>query len=332
MENIAMIVNTTINYLTGSFDYATELRLFGMAFQACMAVRNGPNKDNKMVWFHAFMLSLFTAFSGSFAPLLMGRPTLMLSNDLIFVAITLAFILVNYTPFSVGYKIGGSFPGVLVYTLFAQLFRVSGLITYNSMAFEAFQNSSSKYYSVPIVGPILLPIALANLGAFFAKGFDGHLKNGMPWPVQNGIFCATFYHFYVNDQAGIIGATLREYINVICDFLKEQIIALVPELDAAITLSLSEQKFAVVVVSAFMHVTGILQLPYFFGPSFSPFVTIFSLPIMIYNGFTSFFPSNTSEKMNGHMSEKMNGHTRSKNTGNANKSAKRKKSKGGKEL
>lgn len=324
MENIVLIVNTTINYLTGSFDYAAELRIFGQAFQACMAVRNGPNKENKMVWFHAFLLSLFTAFSGSFTPLLMGRPALMLSNDVIFCAITLAFILVNYTPFSVGYKIGGSFPGVLVYTLFAQLFRVAGLITFNSIAFEAFKDSSSNYYPVPIVGPILLPIALANMGGFFTKGFDGYLKNGMPWPVQNGIFCATFYHFYVNDQTGIIGVTLREYVNILCDSLKKQIILLAPELDAAISPMLSEQKFAVVVVSAFMHVTGILQLPYFFGPSFSPFVSIFSVPIAIHNGLTSFLPSNTPEKMNGH--------TKSLNTGNGNKSAKRKKSKGEKEL
>lgn len=322
---MTMIINTIFNYLMGNFDYATELRTFAMAFQGCMAVRNGRNKDNQMVWFHAYTLSLFSAFAGGFfAPLWMGRATPVLLNDLSVVATTVSFILVNYTPFSLGYKIGCSFPSVLIYTLFAQLFRVSGLITFSSIAFEAVKNSPSKYYSIPIVGPILYPIILGNMGGFFAKGFDGHLKNGMPWPVQNGLFCASFYHFYVNDQEGIIGVTLREYIDVICDFLKEQITSLFPQLVGVIDPALSEQKFAVIVISAFMHVTGVLHLPYFLGSSFSPFDICVKVPCAIYETLTSFLPSKTTKNMNEHMA--------GKNTGKLNKPTKKKNSKGKKEL
>mmetsp|Transcript_32943 Transcript_32943/g.38136 ORF Transcript_32943/g.38136 Transcript_32943/m.38136 type:complete len:326 (+) Transcript_32943:44-1021(+) len=324
MENILMIFNTITNYLTGNFDYAAELRGFFMAVQASMAVRNGRNKQNKMAWFHAFMASVFAGFAGgTFAPMLMGRPSLMLSSDINFCVCTLAFILVNYTPFDIGYKIVGSFPGVLVYTLFAQLFRVNGLISFNSIAFEAFKNSPSKYYPIPIVGPIIFPIILANMGGFFAKGIDGHLKNGMPWPIQNGIFCATLYHFYVNDQTGVIGVALRENIANACDLLKNHITTLVPDLEKAFGSSLSEQQFAFIAVSAFMHVTAVLQLPYFFGSSFNPFVSIFSGPIFIFNALTSFLPSNTSKKIENDV--------QAKSTQDVNTTSKRKKSKGKKQ-
>lgn len=101
---------------------------------------------------------------------------------------------------------------------------------------------------------------LGNMGGFFAKGVEGHVMNGVPWPMQNGLFCATFYHFFVHDTNGIIGRYLR---------------AVIPY-----RFGLKDRVFAMVVVSFFMQVMGILQIPRFLGPSFTPFGTRILNPFM----------------------------------------------------
>lgn len=96
------------------------------------------------------------------------------------------------------------------------------------------------------------------------KGVEGHVMNGMPWPIQNGIFCASFYHFYVHDETGIVGTTLRQLCMPIVKVLGLK----------------DEAVFAGLVVSSFMQITGILQLPYFLGPQFSPFGTTILTPLL----------------------------------------------------
>ena len=97
------------------------------------------------------------------------------------------------------------------------------------------------------------------MGGFFAKGVEGHVMNGMPWPFQNGLFCASFFHFFVHDQKGPIGKILRDYV--------------APE---SIRMGLDERTFATACISLFMQIMGILQMPRFLGPSFNPFGTILS--------------------------------------------------------
>jgi hypothetical protein len=94
------------------------------------------------------------------------------------------------------------------------------------------------------------------MSGFLFKGVEGHVKNGVPWPMQNGLFCATLYHFIVHDTNGIIGMTLRQYGYP--TFLREM-------------LGYDDKTYAGLFVSIFMQVTGLLQLPNFYGPTFSPF-------------------------------------------------------------
>jgi len=68
-----------------------------------------------------------------------------------------------------------------------------------------------------------------------------------------GFFCAGFYHFYVNDKTGFVGTTLRRTI-LLADWI-----------------GLDDKTFATTFVSLFMQVMGILQIPAFLGPHFSPF-------------------------------------------------------------
>mmetsp|Transcript_3845 Transcript_3845/g.5171 ORF Transcript_3845/g.5171 Transcript_3845/m.5171 type:complete len:287 (-) Transcript_3845:165-1025(-) len=254
-----MILNALQAYLTGKFAFSGELQAFWMAFQGAMIVRGGANKDGSMAWFHAFMLSTMMSYAGgTFGPIWMGRATAMFTNDLNFAACIVAFILVNYLPFDLGFKIGNFFPVKIVTTLFAQLFRAMGLIKFCTVAFEALKESPSDYYPVPVFGPILFATFLGNFGGFFHKGFHGYLQNGMPWPFQNGFVCATFYHFFAHDKLGFLGVKLR------------YVIYLIPGIKG----KLDDKTFATVVVSGFMHIMAILQLPEFLGPSFSPFTVM----------------------------------------------------------
>ena len=178
-----------VHFLTGDFPFSSELQSFGMAYQGHVLVRNGRNKDLTMNWFHAFMLGVVSSFGGSaFAPLWMGRPSAILSNDIGLFCLITSFLLTYYTPFDIGYKLGKSFVGSLLCTSFATLFRTMGVVGYCSIAFEVFKGNPSAYYPIPIFGPIVWATLLGNMSAFFVKGFDGHLSAGMPWNFQNGEF------------------------------------------------------------------------------------------------------------------------------------------------
>jgi hypothetical protein len=179
-------LSAVLSYLTGTSPFTMELQALAMSFQGAMAVRNGLNRDGKMHFFHAFALSTILGFGGGWMGfILMGKPSSMITGgDINITACAISFILANYTPFDIGYKLGNFLPFVLVYTSFAQVFRALGLVKFISAAFN--EVNPSPYYPIPVLGPILYGTMLGNMGSFFVKGFDGHLKNGIPWPFQNG--------------------------------------------------------------------------------------------------------------------------------------------------
>lgn len=248
-----MDFSLAISFLTAQFAYAAEFQNIFMAIQGAMAVRNGPNKDGKMAWFHAFCQGVVISYAGGLlTPFWMGRPTPMLANDLCFGSCIIAYLLVNCIPFDLGYQVLSLFPLKALTIMGAQLFRNRGLVSFVNIAYNAFKENPSKYYPTPIFGPILNGIILGNMGSFFWNGFHGHLKNGMPFVVQNGLLVATSYHFVANDQ-GPIG----EYLRGALGYLP------LGEMDPALFVS--------IMGSLFMQLTAILQMPEFLGPSFNPF-------------------------------------------------------------
>jgi hypothetical protein len=260
---MTMNFSIAISFLTAQFAYAAEFQNIFMAVQGAMNVRNGPNKDGKMNWFHAFLQGVVTAFAGGLlAPFWMGRPTPMLANDLCFGSCIIAYVLVNCTPLDIGYKALSLFPLRLLTIMGAQLFRNRGVVSFVNIAYQAFKENPSKYYPTPVFGPILNGIILGNMGGFFWKGFHGHLKGGMPFIVQNGLLVATSYHFVANDQ-GPIGEFVRGILgNLPFEDMKPAL-------------------FVSVMGSLFMQITAILQMPDFFGASFNPFTLVlapFSAP------------------------------------------------------
>ena len=69
----------------------------------------------------------------------------------------------------------------------------------------------------------------------------------------------SFYHFFVHDKTGPVGIFLRKSVHSLLGDGGDLI------------LGLDEQTFAVAYVGLFMQITGILQLPHFWGPAYSPF-------------------------------------------------------------
>jgi hypothetical protein len=182
-----VVFSNIVHYLSGDFPFRNELTNFCMAFQGHLSVRNGRNKDGSMNWFHAFMLGVVCCFGGSsFAPLWLGKPSSILANDLGLFSLIISFITINCMPFDIGNKLGKTFPAKLFCTTFVSLFKTMGIVGYTAAGYQAFKASPSEYYPIPIFGPIVWATLLGNMSAFFVKGFDEHLKNGMPWAFQNG--------------------------------------------------------------------------------------------------------------------------------------------------
>ncbi|CAJ1960971.1 unnamed protein product [Cylindrotheca closterium] len=257
-HTMSEVFDTLFAYLCGTSAYHAEIRTFGMALQGAIAVRKGPNKDGKMHFFHAFAMTTIAAFAGGwFTGLWMGKPTSMIaSGDVNVTLAMIAFIIVNYTPFDIGYKIMTSLPATLVITSMAQMFRSMGTIGFISVA--ANELKPSKYYPTAIIGPILYGALLGNMGGFFKSGVEGYLANGIPWPFQNAFFIGTWFHLFVHDVEGPIGSTLRETVYT---FVDPRTLGL-PDMD--------NRAFGILVMNVFMQVTGIIMLPIFLGPAFSP--------------------------------------------------------------
>lgn len=148
--------DASVAFLTGASAFSAESQAFWMAVQGAMAVRKGPNKNKAMNWFHAFVLSVLIGFAGGLLGFVwMGKPSAMLSNDLNFFSCIVAFVLVNYSPYDVGFRLLDMLPFAIVTVSFAQLFRAMGLIKFVNACHEEFKGNPSEYYPIPVFGPIL---------------------------------------------------------------------------------------------------------------------------------------------------------------------------------
>jgi len=74
-----------------------------------------------------------------------------------------------------------------------------------------------------------------------------------------GLTMGTLFHLYVHDRDGFMGNILRDTVHA---FLGNK------------PFGLDDKTFAMVVVSLFMQIVGILQLPAFLGPGFSPYFAL----------------------------------------------------------
>jgi hypothetical protein len=78
-----------------------------------------------------------------------------------------------------------------------------------------------------------------------------------------GLFCSAFYHFFVHDRTGPIGSLLRRTVYSL-PFVQDE-------------MDIDNETFALIAVSVFMQVIGILRMPHFLGPTFSPLAAFVAL-------------------------------------------------------
>lgn len=149
-------MNNVVPFLLGQSPYSEENEAFWMAVQGAMIVRNGPNATKRLHWFHAFSLSVLFGFAGGLMGFVwMGKPSSMLSNDLSMGSCILAFVIVNYTPMDLGFKLLNTLPFCIVTTMYAQLFRATGMMRFIAVCFNEFKHKPSSYYPIPVFGPII---------------------------------------------------------------------------------------------------------------------------------------------------------------------------------
>ena len=70
------------------------------------------------------------------------------------------------------------------------------------------------------------------------------------------MFIGTFFHLFAHDVTGPLGIMLRTLVSLTGARI--------------ICWGLDDRTFAIVVTSAFMQYAGIIMLPHFYGPTFSP--------------------------------------------------------------
>jgi hypothetical protein len=151
-------VTMIVQYLLGTSYMTSEWQAMTMAIQGSMIVRNTLNKDGKTLqWFHALVLSILYGFAGGLLGFVwLGKPSSLLSaGDINLGACILAFVIVNYSPFDLGYKLLSTPPLTILYTSGAQLFRTTGIIRFVTACYNEFKHAPSPYYPIPVLGPIL---------------------------------------------------------------------------------------------------------------------------------------------------------------------------------
>ena len=216
MSTNSSIGSSIISYLMGQSLYSSELQSFGMALQANLIVQsrfysNNPNSNNNnhYWWFYRFVQSVLLGYSGGiFGTIFLGKPCPFLLNDIHMTSCLVAFVLVqivlpnvlrllhsfsnNNSVFSRFIHMAITVPIQIIITLYAQLFRSMGLmkfitVCHMELLLPPYQSISTKYYNIPIFGPIIYGTLLGNMGGFILNGIDGYTqRNGMPYPFQNG--------------------------------------------------------------------------------------------------------------------------------------------------
>ena len=254
-----------------------------MALQSAIAVHGINDKkvksgEKKLKHFHGLVMTVLVSYGGGlFLPPLLGNPAgFFLNADTNVLVGTIVYFIVNCLPFGLHevffHVFSRPIPTTII-TANAQIMRAKGLVGVlgNIKKFSYIANPTYLYPNA-IVGPILVATMAGNVGPIYRHGWTAHFSKGMPWNFENGLVCASWYHFYVNDFAdnGPIGLWLHDTIHS------------VPAIDGFIKSFESEAIFARTVIFVFMVFVGVMQTKHFFGPSYNPFTFIHKIFYVIF--------------------------------------------------
>lgn len=180
------------------------------AINGCLSAHSALKAQPQPVyWLYSLVMSYLSAFGGgTVAPVLIGRPSFVLNNDFNIFACVCVWYIVNHLNGTVLFN----HPALkVVWLLMLAIFRANAATNMVTVASGIF--APTKYYPIPILGPIVVGTLLGCLGQFlpFDKGLTP-IKNNTPWPVQAAFLTSTFYHLMINDKTGFLGVGLRRMI------------------------------------------------------------------------------------------------------------------------
>jgi len=238
----------------GSWVWRAFLFQWPFAFEITIFVRQliGASKirdKGHYFWFHSIVMMMVTCYAGgSLSRMLMGLPPVIFTNDYLFPVAFVAWALIHRCPWDVVYKTL-KMPGIReIASLMMEMYRGNSMLNTIELANRTFK--PSKYYPMPLFGPILIGAIATSSGNFIPANLG--LKNveyRVPWNIQCGILSSVFYHLAIHDDF-MLGSLLRNYL-------------VGPQID---------RLTARFIVISFFVVMGQLQIQY--GLHFNPFGSV----------------------------------------------------------
>ena len=107
-----------------------------------------------------------------------------------------SFYIVNFTP--IGFIFCETFLGRLSWVCLSTLFKAQGIAAFVGFAYEKVAGQPSYWgYDIMIVGPILFPTLLGNMGPMFVFGFDGYLQNVSLIFIITALYLSFFFLIFI---------------------------------------------------------------------------------------------------------------------------------------
>ncbi|KAG5185252.1 hypothetical protein JKP88DRAFT_43532 [Tribonema minus] len=191
-----MSLDTAHDFLLQDLPYMPEVCLFIYALVGAARVKSGPAKN--MYWAQSLVLTFLMCFGGGIvAPFLLGKPPVILINDLLVVAVLGSWLVVNRLEEPVGALLRAPVISQAL-AFMAEVFRANGFCRMVQVAFK--EIPAGKYYPIPFWGPVLLGTIAGCAGMFlpFDKGLAS-IKGGSPWPLQSAFYGSLAFHLLAHD-------------------------------------------------------------------------------------------------------------------------------------
>lgn len=214
-------------------------------------------QGNHLYWLHSLLLAVLASYGGGFiGPMLLGKPSGVLSNDVIIFFSIMVWYLVHHC---YGHVWMNYLPVKMFWHFFLGIFRTNAIANIMNIANATL--SPTSYYPTPFFGPVIVGTVVGSMGMFlpFDKGLAAIAK-GTPWNMQGAFYASLFYHLMVNDQKGFVGIALRNAIGTYSTGMVMVIIAVVQvlQLQAHVLLSPEANFFTPIHKLCYMlfHVNG----------------------------------------------------------------------------
>ncbi|CAM9281717.1 unnamed protein product [Pylaiella littoralis] len=209
-------METAVDFLTQNWDYGPEVCMIAFALFHSARVRKIEKDNGKHpFWAESLVMTYMMVFGGGIlAPFLLGKPPVMLVNDLVVPVVAVCWFISNRAEGSIFALINTPLMKQVI-SILAECFRANsmcGIVVLSNSILKP-----GKHYPIALWGPILLG-TVAGCGGLFMpldKGLKASctrtqhgLKNGAPWALQSAFYGSAFFNLFVYDPN--VGPYLRD--------------------------------------------------------------------------------------------------------------------------